>query len=105
MTYLSFYSTGNSILSGNPKAATTSSGFPSDSVEHRPEGAEDDFTGFGSYADDKPSSNTPSWGDLSGIADRKGLLISLELQIYTDLNVLARIGLNLKLLSDMHCSL
>ena len=79
MTYLSFYSTGNSILSGNPKAATTSSGFPLDSVEHRPEGAADYFTGFGSYANDKPSSNTPSWGTLNGIADRKGLFLSREL--------------------------
>ena len=105
MTYLSFFSTGNSIPSGNPKAATISSGFPSDSVEHRPEGAAEDFTGFGSYANDKQSSNTPSWGALNGIADRKGLLISLELQVYTDLNVLARNGLYLKLLSNIHCRL
>ena len=96
MTYLSFFSTGNSIPSGNPKAATISSGYPSDSVEHRPEGATEDFTGFGSYANDKPSSNTPSWGALNGIADREGLLISLELQVYTDLNVLARSVLYLK---------
>ena len=105
MAYLSIFSTGNSIPSGNPKAATFFSGFPSDSVEHRPEGATDDFTGFGSHADDKPSSNTPSWGALNGIADPKGLLISLELQVYTDLNVFARNRLNLNLLSNVHCRL
>ena len=88
-----------------PKEADIYPGFPSDSVEHRPEGATDDFTGFGSYADDKPSSNTPAWGALNGIADRKGLLISLELQVYTDLNVLARNRLYLKLLSNIHCRL
>ena len=106
LTYLSvFFPTGNSIPSGNPKTANISPGFPSDSVEHRPERATDDFTGFGSFADDKPSSNTPSWGALNGIADRKGLLISLELQLCTDLNVLARNELNLKRLSNMHCRL
>ena len=89
MADLSFFSIGNSILSGNPKAATISFGFPSDSAEQRPERVTDDFTGFGLYADDKPSSNTPSWGALNGIVNRKGLLISLELQVYTDLNVLA----------------
>ena len=90
MRYLSFFSTGNSIPPGNPKAATISPGFLSDSVKHRPEGVAVDFTGFGSYGDEKPSSNTPSWGALNGIADRKGLLISLELQVYTDLNVFAK---------------
>ena len=70
-TYL--FSLGNSIPSRNPKAATISSVFPSDSVEHRPEGATDDFAGTGSYANDQLSST------LNGIANRKGLLISLEL--------------------------
>ena len=71
ITYLSFFrSIGNSIPSGNPKAADLSSGLPSDSVEHRPEGATDDFTGTGSYAYDQPSSNT-----LNGISNRKGLFI------------------------------
>ena len=79
MADLSFFSIGNSILSGNPKAATISFGFPSDSAEQRPDGATDDFTGFVLYANDKPSSNTPSWGTLNGIIDGKGLLISLEL--------------------------
>ena len=62
-----------------PKAANIYPGFPSDSVKHRPEGATDDFTGTGSYAYDQPSSNTPSWGTLNGIANHKGLLISHEL--------------------------
>ena len=76
---LIFISTGNSIPSRNPQAATISSGFPSDSTKDRPEGATDDFTGTGSYANDKPSSNTPSWGALNGIDNRKGLLISRDL--------------------------
>ena len=88
-----------------PKEADIFPGFPSDSVKHRPEGATDDFTGFGLYADDKPSFSTSSWGALNGIADRKGLLISLELQVYTDLNVFSRNRLNLKLLSNIHCRL
>ena len=46
--------------SRNPKAATISSGFPSDSVERRSEGTTDDTTG--SYAKEQPSFNTPSWG-------------------------------------------
>ena len=79
MTYLSFLSPGNSIPSGNPKAATISFRFSSDSAEQRPDGATDDFTGFGLYANDKPPSNTPSWGTLNGITDGKGLLVSLEL--------------------------
>ena len=62
-----------------PKAATISSGFPSDSVEHKPEGTTDDTTRSGLYAKDQPSSSTPSWGTLNRIANRKGLLISLEL--------------------------
>ena len=76
---LIFFFIGNFIPSGNPKAATISFGFPSDSAEQRPERATDDFTGFGLYADDKPSSSIPSWGALNGIADRKGLFLSLEL--------------------------
>ena len=68
MTYLTFFSKGNSIPSGNPKVADLSSGFPSDSVEHRPEGTTDDFTGTGSYANDKPFSNTLNW-----ISNRKGM--------------------------------
>ena len=79
ITYLSFFPIGNSLPSRYPKAASIYPGFPSDSVEHKPEGATDVITGFGSYADDKQSSNTPSWGALNGIANRKGLLISLEL--------------------------
>ena len=78
-TYLYFFSKGNSIPSRNPRAANISPGFPSDSVEHRPEGTTDDFTGTGSYAKDKPSSNTPSRGTLNGIANHKGLLISCEI--------------------------
>ena len=78
--YFSVLSAGNSlpIPSRYPKEATISSGFPSDSVKHRPEGTTDDFTGTGSYAYDQPSSNTPSWGSLNGIANRKGLFISCE---------------------------
>ena len=76
---LIFISTGNSIPSRNPQAATISSAFPSDSAKDRPEGTTDDFTGTGSYANDKPSSNNPSWGALNGIDNRKGLLISRDL--------------------------
>ena len=53
-----------------PKEADIFPGFPSDSVEHRPEGATDDFAGTGSYANDQLSST------LNGIANRKGSLIS-----------------------------
>ena len=79
MMYLSFFSLGNSIPSGNPKAATISSGFPTDSAEHKPEGTRDDFTGTCSYAYDQPSPNTPSWGTQNGIAERKGVFISRDL--------------------------
>jgi len=58
--------------------ANISPGFTSDSVKHRPEGTTDDFTGTGSYANDKPSSNTPSWGIQKQIASHKGLFISSE---------------------------
>ena len=78
-TYIFFSSIGNSIPSGNPEAGTISSGVPSDSVKHRPEEATDDFTVTGSYANDKPSPNTPSWGNLNEIDNRKGLLISHKL--------------------------
>ena len=55
--------------------ADLSSGLPSDSVEHRPEGTTDDTSKTGSYASyDRPSSNT-----LNYISHRKGLLISCEL--------------------------
>jgi len=74
-----FVSLGKSIPSRNPEVAYISSGFASDSVKHRTEGTTDDFTGTGSYTNDKPSSNTPSWGTLNGIANRKGLFISCEL--------------------------
>ena len=62
-----------------PKEADIFPGFPSDSVEHRPEGATDDFTETGSYAKDKPSANTPSRGTQNDIASGKGLFISCEL--------------------------
>ena len=78
VTYLSV-SKGNSIPSRYPRAATSSSGFPSDSAEHRPEGTTDDTTRSGSYANDQPSSSTPSWGTLNRMANHKGLFISLEL--------------------------
>ena len=73
-----FFSIGNSIPSRNPKAATISSGFHSDSVKDRPEGTTDDSTGTGSDANGQPSSNTPSWGTLNRISNRKGLFISFE---------------------------
>jgi len=59
--------------------ANISPGFPSEYGQHRPEGTTDDFTGTGSYANDKPSSNTPSGDTQKGIANRKGLFISCEL--------------------------
>ena len=70
ITYLSFFPIGNSLPSRYPKAASIYPGFPSDSVEHRPEGATDDFAGTSSYAYNQLSST------LNGIANRKGLLIS-----------------------------
>ena len=65
--------------SRNPKVATISPGFPSDSVKHRPEGTTNDFTGTGSYASDTPPSNTPSSCNLNEIANRKGLLFLPDL--------------------------
>ena len=88
-TYLSFFSKGNSIPSRNPRAANISPGFPSDSVEHRPEGDADDTTGTGTYANDKPSSKTPSRNTLNGIANRKGLLILCEILHVVLFNYLA----------------
>ena len=67
------------LPSRNPKVANISPGFPSDSVYNRPEGVTDYFTGTGSYAYDKPSSYTPSWGKQEVIANRKGLFNSSEL--------------------------
>ena len=61
--------------------ANLSPGFPSDSFKHRPEGTIDDFsTGTGSYANDKPFSNTPPWGTQRGIANHKGVFISCDFQ-------------------------
>ena len=77
-TYL-FFSIGNSIPSRNLKAATISSEFHTDSVKNRPEGTTDDSTGTGSHANGEPSSNTPSWGTLTRISNRKSLFISFEL--------------------------
>jgi len=59
--------------------ANISPGFPSESVKHRPEEATDDFTGTGSYANDKTSSKTPLGATQKGIANRKGLFTSCEL--------------------------
>ena len=58
--------------------AYISPGFPSESVIHRAEGTTDDFTGTGSYANDKPSSNTQSGDTQKGIANRKGMFILCE---------------------------
>ena len=58
--------------------AYISPGFPSESVIHRAEGITDDFTGTGSYANDKPSSNTQSGDTQKGIANRKGMFILCE---------------------------
>ena len=87
-TYLSF-SPGNSLPSRNPKPANISPAIPLDSFKNKPQGKTNDFTGTGigtgtgtgtgSYANDKPSSNTPSWGTQEGIANRKGLFILSEL--------------------------
>ena len=78
-TYLYFVSLGKSIPSRNPKVSNLSPGFPSDSVKHRPEGTVDDFTGTGSYANDKPFSNNPSLGTQKRTANRKGVCISQDL--------------------------
>ena len=58
--------------------AYISPGFPSESVIHRAEGTTDDFTGTGSYANDKPSSNTQYGDTQKGIANRKGMFILCE---------------------------
>ena len=58
--------------------ANISPGFPSESVQHRPEETTDDFTGTGSYANDKPSSNTQSGDTQKGTANRKGMFILCE---------------------------
>ena len=52
--------------------AYTSPGFASGSVEHRPEGTTDDFTGTDSYAvSGRHPSNTPSWGELNKLLKLK----------------------------------
>jgi len=78
-TFLYFVSLEKFIPSRNPKVANISPGFASDSVKQRPEGTADDSAGTGSYGNDKPSSNSQSWGIQEGTANRKGLFISCEL--------------------------
>jgi len=60
--------------------ANISPGFPSESVKQRPEETTDDFTGTGSYANGKPSSDAPSGVTQNWIANRKGLFISCALK-------------------------
>ena len=50
--------------------ANISPGFPSDSVEHTPEGTTDDFAGTGSYTKDKPSHNPRSRGTRKKITNK-----------------------------------